>query len=131
MFHNTEKTETCHWNVPQGLFVVWTAMAKWLTEAGFVFLLHELVLNVLLVDWCARIPLNVLISLLKKDFSTGSKLLIAWGAMSNRWNIWMSRLHLVADVIITKTNRCRTSQSGQSMRIIPEIASACNVWFLS
>jgi len=28
MFHNTEKTETCHGNVPQVLFVAKTTMAK-------------------------------------------------------------------------------------------------------
>jgi len=50
MFHNTEKTETCHRNVPQALFVTRTTMVKYLTEAGFVFLLHKLVLNVSLVD---------------------------------------------------------------------------------
>jgi len=49
MFHNTEKIETCHRNVPQVLFVTRTTMAKWLTEAGFVFLPHKLVLNVSLV----------------------------------------------------------------------------------
>jgi len=27
-FHNTKKTETCHGNVPQVLFVVRTTMAK-------------------------------------------------------------------------------------------------------
>jgi len=57
MFHNTEKTETCHGNVPQVLFVARTTMAKLLIAAGFVFLLHKLVLNVSLVD-CARIRLN-------------------------------------------------------------------------
>ena len=43
--------------------------------------------------------LNVRISLLEKESSTGSTFLSAWGAMSNRWNIKMPRLHLVADVI--------------------------------
>ena len=38
VFHNTEKAETCHGNLPQVLFVARTAMAKELTEAGFVFL---------------------------------------------------------------------------------------------
>jgi len=28
MFHSTEKTETCHGNVPQVLFVTITTMAK-------------------------------------------------------------------------------------------------------
>jgi len=43
----------------------------------------------------------------------------------------MPRLHLVADAINHyMTNWYRTSQSGQSMRTILEIASACNVWFL-
>jgi len=49
MFHNTEKTETCHRNVPLVLFVARTTMANYLTEVGFVFLLHKLVLNVELV----------------------------------------------------------------------------------
>jgi len=50
MFHNTEKTETCHGNLPLALFVVRITMAKYLTEAGFVFLFHKVVLNVSLVD---------------------------------------------------------------------------------
>jgi len=50
MFHNIEKTETCHGNVPQVLFVARITMAKWFTEADFVFLLHKLVLNVSRVD---------------------------------------------------------------------------------
>ena len=102
MFHNTEMTETCHGNAPQVLFVARTTMAKSLTEAGFVFLLHKRVLNVSLADWCARIRLNVRISSLEKESATGSKLLSAWGAKSIQWNIKMPRLHLVADVI----NRC-------------------------
>ena len=54
---------------------------------GFVFLFHKLVLNVSLVDWCARIRLNVSIYLLEKESSTGSTLLSAWGDTSNQWNI--------------------------------------------
>ena len=46
MIRNTEKTEACHGNVPQVLFVARITTAKYLTEAGFVFLLHKLVLNV-------------------------------------------------------------------------------------
>jgi len=45
MFQHTEKTERRHENVPQVLFVARTTMAKWLTEAGFVFLLHKLVFH--------------------------------------------------------------------------------------
>ena len=41
-------------------------------EAGFVFLLHKLLSIVSLVDWCARIRLNVRISLLEKKSATGS-----------------------------------------------------------
>jgi len=48
MFHNTEKTETCHGNVLQILLV--TRMAKLLTEAGFISLIHKVVFIVLLVD---------------------------------------------------------------------------------
>jgi len=44
-FHNTEKAETCHGNLPQVLFVARTAMAKELTEAGFVFLFLKLGVN--------------------------------------------------------------------------------------
>jgi len=39
----------------------------------------------------------------------------------------MLRLHLVADVIMTMKNWYRTSQSGQPMRTVSEMASACNV----
>jgi len=53
MLHNTEKTKSCHRNVPQVLFVARTTMAKYLTEAGFVSLLHKFVFIVSLVDWCA------------------------------------------------------------------------------
>jgi len=45
MFHNTEKTETCHGNAPQILFGARTTTPKWLTEAGFAFVLHKLVLK--------------------------------------------------------------------------------------
>jgi len=77
MFHSTEKAETCHGNVLQIVFVAGTTMAKYFTEAGFVFLLHKLVLNVSLVDRCARIRLNVRISLLEIESLTGSTLLSA------------------------------------------------------
>jgi len=50
MLHNTEKTKSCHRNVPQVLFVARTTMAKYLTEAGFVSLLHKFVFIVSLVD---------------------------------------------------------------------------------
>jgi len=36
MFHNTEKTETCHGNAPQILFVARTTTPKSLKEADFV-----------------------------------------------------------------------------------------------
>ena len=55
-----------------------------------LFLLHKLVFIVARVDWCARIWLNVRISLLEKDSSTESKLLSAWGATTIQWNIKMS-----------------------------------------
>jgi len=45
MFLNTEKTDTCHENLPQILFVARTTMAKYLTEAGFVFVRHKLVID--------------------------------------------------------------------------------------
>jgi len=61
-------------------------LRAWLTEAGFVFLLHKLLLYVSLVDWCAQIRLDVRISLLEKESSTGSMLLSAWGATSIQWN---------------------------------------------
>ena len=89
-----------------------------------VFVLHKLVLNVSLVDWCVWIRLNVRISLLEKESSIGSMLLSAWGATSIQWNIQMPRLHLVADVLIIMKNQYRTSQSGQSVRTISEIPSA-------
>ena len=57
------------------------------------------VLNVSLVDWCAWIRLNVRISILEKESSTGSKLLSAWGATSIQWSIKMPRLHLAEDAI--------------------------------
>jgi len=37
--------EPCDGNVPQVLFVAKITMAKWLTETGFVFLLHKLVFH--------------------------------------------------------------------------------------
>jgi len=74
MLHNTEKTETRHGNAPQILFSARTPTPKSLKEAGFVFLLHKVVFSVSRVDWCARIQLNVGISLLEKDPATGSTL---------------------------------------------------------
>jgi len=50
MFHNTEKTETCHGNAPHILFVARTTTPKSLKEAGFVFLLHNLLFIVSRVD---------------------------------------------------------------------------------
>jgi len=50
MFHNIEKTETCHGNVPQTLFGARTTTPKSLKEAGLVFLLHKLVFIVSRVD---------------------------------------------------------------------------------
>jgi len=96
MFHNTEKTETCHGNVLQILLV--TRMAKLLTEAGFISLIHKVVFIVLLVDWCVQIRLHMHISLLEQESLTGSTLLCAWGATSIQWNILMPQLHLVADI---------------------------------
>ena len=72
MFHNTEKTETRHGNAPQILFGARTTTPKSLKEA--VFLLNKLVFIVSRVDWCARIRLNVRISLLQKESVTGSTL---------------------------------------------------------
>jgi len=50
LFHNTEKTKTHDGNAPKVLSVARTITAKYLTEAGFVFLLHKLVLIVKLED---------------------------------------------------------------------------------
>ena len=74
IFHNSEKTETRHGNVPQILFGARTTTPKSLKEAGFIFLLHKLVFIVSRVDWCAQIRLNVRISLLEKESTTGSTL---------------------------------------------------------
>ena len=49
--------------------------------------LHKLVVNVSLVDWCARIRLDVRISLLEKEASTGSTLLSAWEVTRIHLNI--------------------------------------------
>jgi len=72
MFHNTEKTETRHGNVPQILFGARTTTPKSLEEADFAFLLHKLVFIVSRV--CTRMRLTVLISLLEKESATGSTL---------------------------------------------------------
>jgi len=75
IFHNTEKTETRHANAPQILFGARTTTSNALKESGFVFLLHKLVFIVSrVVDWCARIRLNVRISLVQKESVTGSTL---------------------------------------------------------
>jgi len=74
MFHNTEKTEICHGNVSQILFSARTTTLKSLKEAGFAFVLHKLVFNVSRVDLCARLWVNVHISLLEKESATGSTL---------------------------------------------------------
>jgi len=50
LFHNTEKTETRHGNASQVSFVARTTTAKYLTEAGFDFVLHKVVFIVSLVD---------------------------------------------------------------------------------
>jgi len=50
MFHNTEKTETCHGNAPQILFSARITTPKSLKEADFVFIFHKLVLIVSRVD---------------------------------------------------------------------------------
>jgi len=45
MFHNTEKREKCHRNVPQVLFVARTTIAKYSSwQKLALFLLHKLVL---------------------------------------------------------------------------------------
>ena len=74
-----------------------TTMARWLTEAAFFFSCANLCFTS--IDWCARIRLNVRVSLSEKESSTGRTLLSTWGATSIQWNIKMPRLHLVADVI--------------------------------
>ena len=74
MFRNTEKTETCHGNAPQILFSAGIPTPKSLKEADFVFTFHKLVFIVSRVDWCARIRLNVPISLWEKESGTGSTL---------------------------------------------------------
>jgi len=70
LFHNTEKTETRHGNASQVSFVARTTTAKYLTEAGFDFVLHKVVFIVSLVDWCACMRLNVRISWLEKQSAT-------------------------------------------------------------
>jgi len=50
MFHNKEKTETCHGNAPQILFSARTTTSKSLKEADFVFIFHKLVFIVSRVD---------------------------------------------------------------------------------
>jgi len=72
MFHSTKTTETRHGNVPQILFGARTTTPKPLKEADFVFLLHKLLFIVSRVDWCVRIRLNMRISLLEKESTTGS-----------------------------------------------------------
>jgi len=72
MFHNTEKTDPCHGNAPQILFSARITTPKLLKEAGFAFICHKLVFIVSGVDWCARIRLNVPISLWEKKSATGS-----------------------------------------------------------
>jgi len=61
-------------NAPQILFGARTKTPKSLKEAGFAFLLHQLVFIVSRVDWCARIRLNVRIALLEKESATESTL---------------------------------------------------------
>jgi len=122
------KTETRHGNAPQILFGAWTTTPKSLKEAGFVFLLHKLVFIVSRVDWCARIRLNVRISLLEKDPATGSTLLSAWGATSNQWTIKMPRLRLVADVI-NQYEELIQSQPVRSINANYIGNRFCNIWF--
>jgi len=71
---NTEETETRHGNAPQISYGARTTPPKSLKEAGFVFLLHKLVFIVSRLNCCARIRLNVRISLLEKESTTGSTL---------------------------------------------------------
>jgi len=94
MSHNTEKTETRHGNAPQLLFGARTTTPKSLKEAGFVFLLHKLVFIISRVDWCTRIRLTVLISLLEKESATGSTL--------RSHEQWMEQ----KDATITFSRRC-------------------------
>ena len=94
MFHNTEETETRHGNAPRILFGARITTPKLLEEAGFVFLLHKLVFIVSHVDWCARIRLNVRISVLEKESATESTLRIHEQSMEHK------------DDTITFSHRC-------------------------
>jgi len=89
MFHSTEERET-----RQGMYHKSYSSPEPQRRSSWqklaLFLLHKLVFIVARVDWCARIWLNVRISLLEKDSSTESKLLSAWGATTIQWNIKMS-----------------------------------------
>ena len=123
IFHNTEKTETRHVNVPQILFSARTTTSKSLKEAGFVFLLHKIVFIVSSVDWCARIRLNVLISLLEKESSTGSSL------KSHEQSIEYK------DAAIMFSRRCNYGELIQSKLVRSVNANNIgnclwNVWFL-
>ena len=127
----TEKTETCHGNVLPALVVARTTRVKQLTGAGFVFLVHKSVLNVSLLDWCARVRQNVRHFLIRKGIFDWKR------ALERLRSHEQSVEHIDATIIvssgckITVKNWYRTSQSGQSMRTILKIASARNVWFLS
>jgi len=90
------------------------------------------VLNVSLVDWCAGIWLNVHISLLEKESSTGSMLLNTWGAIPAFSGIYRCHDFIQLRMWLTTMKKWyRTSQSGQSMRIISDSVSAWIAWFLS
>jgi len=80
---------------------------------------------------------HFLISFLKKVFATRSRLFSVWEVTSNQWSVQMPHhmpwLRSVADVInhYEELIQRQSDQSGQSIRTILEIASACNFWFLS
>jgi len=84
-----------------------------------------------LVDWCSRIQLNVRIYLLEKESSTEAR---SWAPEEPRAFNGTYRCHDYIQSqmqLITMKNWYRTIRSGQSMPTKSEIASACNVWFLS
>jgi len=121
MFHNTEKTETRHGNAPQIIFVARTTTPKSLKEAGFVYLLHKLVFIVSRVDWCARIRLNVRVSLLEKESATGSTLLLLRELFKPLLGRTRSRARCWADIRLAH----RPKPSGHAVQTVS------NVWFLS
>ena len=111
MFHNTEKTETCHGNSPRILFGARSTTLKSLKEAGFVFLLHKLVFIFSHIDWCARRRLHVRISVLEKESASGSTLRSHEQSMEHK------------DAAITFSRKCNWSL----WRIDTELAKSINV----